>query len=281
VILWPRSKELIGLNKYEKIFAKLKSDEERRAMYRKLLKEVHPDVGGTNEEVRALIEAYKNCSTISAPAYEEPDEEPIDLYKWAKDVLAACGINLPHYVKPAPRSRKDFLHNIPAVGLYGRLPPENLLKVEEALRQSWGRVLLDIYDKPAFTPLDIWTLGATGAPVKLIFSHKGRAAPYTILTRRYLTYIGYDDLRDWSAALKAESVFFDACYHKKIDREEALYKNVCSQLIWDGYAKGRRAVECYYDKKTMRAYVMHCSTSLKLKDFLPDAETKAVSEWLI
>ena len=265
------------MNKYEEIFTNLRSDEERRAMYRKLMKEVHPDVGGTNEEARTLIEAYKNSSSISTPAHGKTGEELLNLYKWATDVLDACGIDLLYSVKPAPRSWKDFLHNVPVVKLYGLTPPETLLKVEEALRQSWGRALLDAYGKSAFSPLDIWALGATGAPVKLIFSHEGRAAPYTVLTRRHLTYIGYDDLRDWSAALKAESVFFDACHHKKIEREEALYKNVCSQLIWDGYAKSRRAVECYYDKKTMRAYVMHCSTTLKLKDFLPGAKAKVVS----
>ena len=53
-------------------------------MYRKLMKEVHPDVGGTNEEARTLIEAYKNSSSISTPAHGKTGEELLNLYKWAK-----------------------------------------------------------------------------------------------------------------------------------------------------------------------------------------------------
>lgn len=82
------------MNKYEEIFTNLRSDEERRAMYRKLMKEVHPDVGGTNEEARTLIEAYKNSSSISTPAHGKTGEELLNLYKWATDVLDACGIPL-------------------------------------------------------------------------------------------------------------------------------------------------------------------------------------------
>lgn len=284
------SKGLTSLNKYEELFANLKSNEERRAAYKERLKKVHPDVGGTDEEARALIEAYKNSlnssEQLATPAEELTDEEILKIIlerdKWATDVLDAFGLKASDYtITPPLGSCRDFVHNTPVVRLHEPTPPETLLKIEEALRKSWGRVVLDTWGKSAFTPLDIWTLMDTGAPVKLVFTHEGRTTPYTILTRRYLTYIGYNDQRDWDTALKVESVFFNACYHERTERDKALYKKVCSQLICDKYAKGRRAVECYYDKKTLRAYVMHCSDSLRLKDFLPGAEIKVVSGWLI
>ena len=103
---WREYQQFIGANKvegrneYDELFDGLDEKQAKR-MYRKLSRELHPDMGGTQQEFQAMHEAYERHGVVREVSFDD--------WWWWKELAQEMDITFEEWMQPTENLRPKYL----------------------------------------------------------------------------------------------------------------------------------------------------------------------------